>query len=174
MHESSRLCENQAGPGTVAWIGIRPARREPVRSVETVEAVETHGLRGDHFAGKPGSDRQVTLFQHEHLEVVASILGCGPIDPGRLRRNIAVRGINVLSLVERRFRIGAAEFEGVGPCRPCSRMEENLGFGGWNAMRGHGGIVARVVRTGPIRVGDEVVDMSSVPAERQRESSSGS
>ena len=157
-----QLANHQAGPGRVSWIGIRPERRASVQAVEAAEALEDLGLRGDHFAGKPGSDRQVTLVQHEHLDVVASILGSAPLDPGLLRRNISVSGINLLSLVGRKFRIGEAVMEGAGPCRPCSRMEENLGHGGWNAMRGHGGIIARVVRSGLIRTGDEVADLGPV------------
>ncbi len=174
MLEPMKLADNQTGPGRVFWIGIRRKRRASVEVTDAVEALEGLGLRGDHFAGKPGSDRQVTLVQHEHLDVVASILGKASIDPGLIRRNISVRGINLLSLVDRRFRIGEAVLEGAGPCRPCSRMEENLGHGGWNAMRGHGGIIARVVSSGLIRVGDEVEDLGAVETSGGRQSDESS
>ena len=62
-----------------------------------------------------------------------------------------------MALKGRRFRIGEALFEGTQPCDPCSRMEEALGPGGYNAMRGHGGLCARVLRDGVISVGDELV-----------------
>lgn len=141
--------------GQVRWIGVRPARRVAPLVVEAVEA-RIGGLAGDHFSGNAQSKRHVTLMQSEHLDVLAHLLNRDAVDPALLRRNIVVSGINLHALNGGTFRIGEAVFEATGACHPCSRMEEALGPGGYNAMRGHGGITARVLAGGIIRLGDEV------------------
>ena len=113
------------------------------------------GLVGDHYSGKSGK-RQITLIQSEHLEVVGKILSKEKIDPAQTRRNVVVSGINLLAMKEKQFQIGTAILEMTGNCHPCSRMEENLGAGGYNAMRGHGGITAKVIKDGLIHKGDKV------------------
>ena len=141
--------------GIVQWIGVRPGRRLPLDEVKSV-MIHEDGLEGDRFSGQAGAPRTVTLIQQEHLPVVASIMGREEVDPGLLRRNIVVSGINLLALKDQSFRIGEAELFATGNCPPCSRMEENLGEGGYNAMRGHGGITARVLKPGNIQIGDSV------------------
>jgi MOSC domain-containing protein YiiM len=141
--------------GEVKWIGVRPARHAPVAVLDQVQADTARGLVGDRYAGRSG-ERHVTLIQWEHLAAVASMLGRASVDPALVRRNIAVAGINLLALKDRHFRIGAATLEFTDLCRPCSFMEEALGAGGYNAMRGHGGVTARVVGSGVIALGDEV------------------
>lgn len=155
MDTIQTLTDTFARQGGVAWIGIRPIRQKPLRPLETVQAVEALGLEGDHYAS-PGGKRQVTLIQAEHLVTVAGLLGLDTVTSEQLRRNIVVSGINLLALKGKQFRIGEALLEYTGTCDPCSRMESNLGRGGYNAMRGHGGITARVLRSGRIQVGDTV------------------
>lgn len=142
--------------GTVRWIGLRPAPRQPLVVVNEALVDEAQGLAGDRSEGGHGKKRQVTLIQFEHFRVIADILQRDTIDPGLLRRNIVVSGINLQSLKNLNFQIGTAVLLGTGDCAPCRRMEENLGTGGYNAMRGHGGLTARVIRGGVIRVGDAV------------------
>lgn len=78
------------------------------------------------------------------------------MQPSELRRNIAIAGINLFSLKGRRFRIGQALLETTSWCQPCARLEERLGRGTFQAMRGHGGITARVIEGGIIRLEDAV------------------
>lgn len=142
--------------GKVSWIGLRPARRQAMTVVSRVFASQEVGLQGDRYSGA-GRERQVTLFQFEHLPVIASLLGQNKVELPALRRNIAVKGLNLLALKNKRFIVGTALLEYTGLCHPCSRMHEVLGEGGYNAMRGHGGITARIVKSGEIRVNDSVV-----------------
>ena len=142
--------------GRVEWIGIRPSRGETMRALESVQVNRGTGLEGDRFKGRAESPRQVTLIQQEHLAVIAACLGRESVDASLLRRNIVVSGINLLALKDKRFRIGDILLEFTGPCHPCSKMERLLGAGGYNAMRGHGGITARVHEAGVIRLDDLV------------------
>jgi MOSC domain-containing protein YiiM len=142
--------------GRVEWIGVRPARDEPMIVLDAAQLICGKGLEGDRFSGRAESPRQVTLIQREHLGVIASCLDRSSVEPAMLRRNIVVSGINLLALKDKRFRIGGALLEFTGACHPCSKMERVLGAGGYNAMRGHGGITARVLEAGQVRLADTV------------------
>jgi MOSC domain-containing protein YiiM len=153
--EKEILLNTMPQTGTVTWIGLRPEKSGELQPVAEAGITLEAGLTGDHYHGKSGK-RQVTLIQAEHLDAVAKILGKESIDPGLTRRNIVVSGVNLLAFNDRRLTIGEVILEVTGLCHPCSRMEENLGPGGYNAMRGHGGLTTRVVKGGTIRVGDAV------------------
>lgn len=143
-------------PGRVEWIGIRPERRGPVEVVKSVDVSEKEGLLGDHYSGQSGN-RHVTLMQAEHLPVVAALTGRTTLDPALLRRNLVMSGVNLMALKDHQLQIGDVILQVTGQCHPCSKMETALGPGGYNAMRGHGGLTAKVIKGGTIRVGDDVV-----------------
>lgn len=161
MPELAELLATVPQVGRVERILLRPARRATPVDVEEVAAIADRGLDGDRRAARvPHGDpspRQVTLVQAEHLDVVARLLGQDtPVDAALVRRNLVVSGIPLLACNGLRFRVGEAILEGTGACHPCSRMEEALGTGGYQAMRGHGGLTAVVLEGGAIRVGDPV------------------
>ena len=141
--------------GRVDWIGLRPGRGVLIRSVDSAVAVSGVGLEGDRYTGGSGK-RGVTLIQAEHLPAIAALSGHGAVSPVTLRRNLVVSGIPLIALKGRRFRVGDVLLEGTAPCDPCSKMEAALGPGGYNAMRGMGGLCARVIEGGALKVGDAV------------------
>jgi MOSC domain-containing protein YiiM len=145
--------------GRVEAIIVRGAPRDPARSIAETIALAGIGLADDRL-GKRGetelSTRQVTLIQAEHLPVIAQLARVNALDPISLRRNLVISGINLVALRNAKVQVGEAVLEVVGPCQPCSRMEEEIGPGGYAAMRGHGGMTARIVVGGQIRVGDLV------------------
>lgn len=157
--------------GRLEAIFLRPVRRSAVLSVAEAVAVEGHGLEGDHrVTGRPDGRRQVTLIQAEHLPVIAALAGRSEVLAEVLRRNLVVSGLNVVAAralfadQPLRLRLGATVLlEISGPCEPCSRMEEALGPGGYNAVRGHGGVTARVVQGGVLRCGDRVECRTAEP-----------
>jgi len=143
--------------GTVSWIGVRREHGAELSVLSEVLATEGRGLSGDvAAAGKVGGNRQVSLMQAEHLPILAAWTE-GEVTPGLLRRNLLISGINLIALAKLEFRIGKdVLLLGTGACAPCSKMDETLGPGGFQAMRGHGGITAQVLNGGRIRLGDRV------------------
>jgi MOSC domain-containing protein YiiM len=152
--------------GRLEAIYLRPARGAACLAPKTAEAIANQGLIGDRTCQTPsrnplGSKRQVTLIQAEHLAVIAALTG-KPVDAAKLRRNLVVSGLNLLAAKSlfkdqpMRLQIGAVILEITGPCEPCSKTEVTLGHGGYNAMRGHGGVTAKVIQGGHLALGDAV------------------
>lgn len=146
-------------PGRVEWIGLRSRRDAPMTPVTEAIAVAGKGLLGDRYASASGK-RGMTLIQAEHLPVIAALAGHDRVAAALLRRNIVISGLPVIALKGRRFRIGEVLLEGTDSCDPCSRMEAALGPGGFNAMRGHGGLCARILEGGCFRIGDPLVPLA--------------
>lgn len=150
--------------GRIEGIYVRPIRRGETRRLEQALAITDCGLQDDHIAARSkGGKRQITLLQAEHLPAIASLAGMPCVDPALLRRNLVIAGLNLAaarSLFNDTPLVLCLGDEVIlsltGSCDPCSRMEEILGPGGYNAMRGHGGMTARVLNGGMLRVGDAV------------------
>ena len=161
---------SQAMPqiGRLEAIIVRPARRIIAVALSSAMAVADVGLQDDRrgieakkLATKI-SNRQITLIQAEHIEVIAKIMRLPQLSATMLRRNLVVSGINLLAIKPlfkdqtHYLQIGEVLLEITGICAPCSRMEELLGEGGYNAMRGHGGVNARIICGGRLSVGAAV------------------
>jgi MOSC domain-containing protein YiiM len=103
----------------------RPAGRVPMAEVQRAQVVAGRGLVGDRFFSKPDGHRgQVTFFAEETWSQLGSELGRSDLGPEVFRRNIIVRGIDLLSLVGRAFEVQGLRFFGAEHCKPCLWMDE--------------------------------------------------
>jgi MOSC domain-containing protein YiiM len=115
---------------------------------ERRQAIEDFGLDGCAHA-RPGGRRQVLFASVEHLQAVE-------VEPGAIRENLTVEGDDVEQWpVGQRVAIGGAQFEVSMVCDPCERMEQ-LRPGLREQLQGRRGMLARVVKSGNVAVGDEV------------------
>lgn len=179
------LIQRFPAEGCVEAIYLRPSRHEAARTVRETRAEPGRGLIGDRRAdrvhtGESARQRELTLFQAEHLPVVAAWCGLAALDGARLRRNLLVSGLNLIAMrspfadVHLEWAIGnEVRFEITGPCDPCSKMETELGPGAYNALRGHGGMTARLTAGGLLRVGDRVRLAAVRPVERSGSAGAG-
>ena len=114
---------------------------------ERRRAIAGRGLEGCAHANPP--KREVLFVSKQHLDSV-------DVEPGAIRENITVEGDDVEKWpIGQRVRVGGAEFEITMVCDPCHRMDE-LRDGLRAELQGKRGMLARVVESGEIAVGDEV------------------
>ena len=84
-------------------------------AVPAAECVAGQGLRGDRFFGyKSNYKGQLTLFSLEVWQQLQRELGCWDIDPSATRRNLLVSGVDLRTLIGRRFTL--QEGECMGAC----------------------------------------------------------
>jgi MOSC domain-containing protein YiiM len=157
--------------GKVDALFITAAGGEPMQAVAEVMAVAGRGLEGDRYANRRGywtdvDECQVTLIQAEDLDAITAGTDID-VTAGEHRRNIVTRGVDLRALAGWRFRVGEAVFRYDRPRPPCRYIEGITQPGMTRALAARrGGICARVVESGIIRVGDtlELLDQESFPA----------
>jgi MOSC domain-containing protein YiiM len=132
----------------IAAIWRSPAKRSPMEPYERARALEGHGLE-DCAHARAGTKRQVLFASAQHLDAL-------DVEHGAIKENFTVEGTDVHSWpVGQRVGVGDAEFEVTMECEPCERMEE-IRPGLQQELDGRRGMLARVVKTGEVAVGDEV------------------
>ena len=133
---------------SIAGIWTSPARGSG-RSVEheRLQAIAGQGMDGCAHASPPR--REVLFASLEHLDSLA-------VEPGDIRENLTVEGTDVQQWpVGQRVRAGGAVFEITMVCDPCHRMDE-LREGLRAELEDKRGMLARVVESGEVAVGDEI------------------
>lgn len=130
-----------------------PAGEHPIVEVAQVECVPGMGLVGDRFFGhKPDYKGQVTFFAWEDLLALWDALDVEPRDPSATRRNVITEGADLKALVGQEFEIQGVPFLGTEECRPCKWMEGAIKPGAEAWMHGRGGLRARILGPGILKV----------------------
>lgn len=132
----------------------QPAGPHPAIDVARVRCRAGWGLEGDRFFGyRPGYKGQVTFFAWETFLAIKERFDLPQLAPSAFRRNVLVAGIDLLSLVDRRFALGGVEFEGTGEARPCHWMNSAVAPGAEDWLMGRGGLRAKVLTDGELCTG---------------------
>lgn len=131
----------------------QPPGEHPTMEVREVECVAGRGLRGDrYFDYKPDYKGQVTFISAEVFDEVSRQLGATGKSPGVTRRNVVTRGVDLNSLVGKKFVVQGVEFEGMAECSPCDWMNQAVAPGAEAALTERGGLRAKILTSGKLCV----------------------
>jgi len=126
--------------------------QHPIIEVEQVECVAGKGLVGDrYFAEKPGSKGQVTLFAIEVHHHLCEKFGQPDTPPSVYRHNLITEGLDLNTLIGKEFKLQGVRFFGTEECKPCYWMDQAVAPGAEDAMKGRGGLRAKILTTGVLR-----------------------
>ncbi len=152
-------------PACVASLHLHPAEPgAPLQSAEAVEVLQAKGILNEprYFARISGSTgqpsrRQVSLIEREQVAEHATTLGVPSIPPGAVRANIETIGIDLVSVIGQQIQIGEAVLFVYEARMPCEKMDA-ICTGLRKLMKNNRqGVLAEVVRSGKIRVGDSIL-----------------
>lgn len=129
----------------------RPPGTEAMQEVDSVECVTGNGLRGDrYFNHKPDYKGQVTFFELETHQRLCASFGMTDRGPDVYRRNVVVSDCDLNALIGREFEIQGVRFFGVEEAKPCYWMNTAFAAGAEAALKGHGGLRARILSDGTL------------------------
>lgn len=134
--------------------GATEVEKQLMSKVEQVECVAGKGLLGDrYFAHKEDYHGQVTFIDQAVIDTVKAHVKREDLDPSVLRRNIVLSGVDLNSLIGRRFSLSGVEFSGSEECSPCRWMNVVAGDGAEQVMKERGGLRCRILSDGTLSKG---------------------
>lgn len=117
-----------------------------MESIASATLLKDSGIIGDR------QTTNITLIEAEAVDAEG-------FAPGESRRNITVTGVDLNTLVSKRFRIGGVLCEGTELCQPCANLERHTERPGLvERLVNKAGIRARVLEEGEIHVGDSITE----------------
>ena len=132
----------------------QPAGTTPMTEVASVECVAGKGLVGDRFFDyKEDYKGQVTFFALEVYERLCEQLNVMGVPPSAFRRNVITKDVDLNTLIDQEFEVQGVRFFGTSECSPCYWMDEAVAPGAEAALKGNGGLRARILTDGTLRAG---------------------
>ena len=130
-----------------------PAGEHEIVEVDEIHCVAGHGIEKDrYFSHKDDFKGQITFFADEVYQELRAHFAGHEVAPSAFRRNVITRGMELNELIGQEFEIQGVRFFGTEECRPCYWMDQAFTAGAEEAMRGRGGLRARIVTDGTLRV----------------------
>lgn len=134
----------------------KPAGKNPTIEVDEVNCVPGQGLEGDRYFGHNDNFKgQITFFEWEVYRALVETMQVFDYEPDVFRRNVITEGIDLNTLIGKRFMLQGVEFEGSEECAPCYWMDQAFAPGTEEALKGKGGLRARILSPGPLRSDQE-------------------
>jgi MOSC domain-containing protein YiiM len=133
------------------------AGEHPIHAVPAFECVAGRGVKGDRFFDyKHNYKGQITFFEGEIFDELRTTLlplnGAHP-DASAFRRNVITRGADLNRFIGETFILQGVTFQGTGECAPCYWMDQAFGPGTEAALKGRGGLRAKILTDGWLRTG---------------------
>ena len=129
--------------------------KHPIEERSTLELVAGSGIVDDRFFDfEKDYKGQISFFDWATYEKVVAEFEVENLEPTVFRRNVLVEGVDLNSLIGKRFTINGMEFTGSCGCKPCFWMDEAVAEGAEKFLKGRGGLRARIVSGGTLATGD--------------------
>jgi MOSC domain-containing protein YiiM len=131
----------------------QPPGQHAIVEVRELRCLAGRGIEGDRFLDhRPDFKGQITFFADEVYQDLCGQFGILHLPPSVFRRNVITRGVDLARWIGAEFAVGDVRFFGTEECRPCGWMEEAFCPGAEAALRGRGGLRARILSDGILRV----------------------
>ena len=133
----------------------KPAGQTPMVEADLIECVAGSGILGDRFFDhKPDFKGQITFFEIETHRDLCERFHVYDKGPETYRRNVIVEGKDLNEWIGKEFEIQGVRFLGMEEAKPCFWMDEAFSEGAEEALRGKGGLRAKILEGGMLRKED--------------------
>ena len=130
-----------------------------VETRDSVQCIAGKGIEGDRYFGhKDNYKGQITFFSEDVARGLEEALGVEGFNRSAMRRNVLVSGIDLNSLIGKRFRLGDAVFSASEECAPCFWMNEAVAPGAHEWLKGNGGLRCRIESSGELATGPQELE----------------